>query len=44
MPAKKNPSAVKLGKAGGKARALALTPERRKDIAKAAAAKRWETK
>lgn len=30
------------GKAGGKARADALTPEQRSEIAKKAAAKRWE--
>ena len=41
----KNPAAVALGKLGGlkggKARAEKLTPERRKEIAKKAAAKRW---
>ena len=41
----KNPAAVALGrlggKKGGKARAAALTPERRKEIAKKAAEKRW---
>jgi hypothetical protein len=44
----KNPAAVELGrrggKKGGKARAAALTPERRKEIAQAAAAKRWRKK
>jgi hypothetical protein len=30
------------GLVGGKARAESLTPERRKEIAQAAAAKRWE--
>jgi hypothetical protein len=30
-----------LGKLGGQARAKAISPERRKEIAKAAAAKRW---
>jgi hypothetical protein len=46
-PAKpaKNPAAVALGKLGGpkggKARAAALSPARRKAIAKKAAAKRW---
>ena len=30
------------GKAGGTARAAALTPEQRSQIAKGAAAKRWE--
>lgn len=41
----KNPAAVELGRMGGlkggKARAESLTPERRKEIAKKAAAKRW---
>jgi hypothetical protein len=32
------------GKKGGKARALALTPKRRKEIAKKAAAARWGSK
>ena len=40
-----NPHAVELGrlggKKGGKARADALTPERRSEIAKLAARKRW---
>jgi hypothetical protein len=42
---KKNPAAVELGrlggKKGGKARAEKLTPERRREIAKKAAAARW---
>ncbi len=38
----KNPSAVALGKKGGKARAHAMTPERRAEIAKKAAATRWK--
>jgi hypothetical protein len=42
---KKNPAAVALGrlggKVGGKKRAESLTPERRVEIAKRAAAKRW---
>lgn len=41
----KNPAAVELGRLGGlkggKARAEALTPERRKEIAKKAIAARW---
>ena len=41
----KNPAAVTLGRLGGlkggKARAAALTPEQRKEIAKKAAKKRW---
>lgn len=44
-PRKKNPHAVALGrkggKIGGKARAKALTAEKRRDIAKAAAQARW---
>lgn len=44
----KNPAAVALGRLGGlkggKARAEALSPARRKAIAKKAAAKRWENK
>jgi hypothetical protein len=42
----KNPAAVMLGRLGGlkggKARAAGLTPERRKEIAQQAAAKRWK--
>src|SRR5258706_1235418 len=41
----KNPAAVSLGRLGGAkggpARAQSLTPERRKEIARKAAAKRW---
>ena len=37
----KNPAAVELGKKGGRARAEAMTPERRAEIARKAAAKRW---
>ncbi|HEX4768035.1 MAG TPA: RNA-binding protein, partial [Lichenihabitans sp.] len=37
----KDPAAVSMGKRGGAARAKAMTPERRAEIAKAAAAKRW---
>lgn len=44
----KNPAAVELGRLGGlkggKARAASLTPEQRSEIAKKAAAKRWEKK
>lgn len=43
---KKNPAAVALGKLGGskggKKRAELLTPERRSEIARLAAAKRWK--
>ncbi len=38
----KNAAAVSLGKKGGNARAEGMTPERRVEIAKKAAAKRWE--
>ncbi len=42
----KNPHAVALGRAGGlkggKARAASLTPEQRSEIARRAAAKRWD--
>ena len=45
-PHVKNEAAVALGRLGGKkggaARALALTPEQRSEIAKKAAAGRWE--
>ncbi len=37
----KNKSAMELGTLGGKARAKALTPEQRKEIAVKAAKKRW---
>jgi hypothetical protein len=37
----KDPAAKALGKRGGAARAVSLTPERRAEIAKLAAAKRW---
>ena len=44
-PPKKNEAAVTLGRLGGlkggKARAVKLTPERRAEIAKKAAEKRW---
>lgn len=44
----RDPAAVSLGRKGGlkggKARASALSPERRKEIAKGAAKKRWEKK
>jgi hypothetical protein len=38
----KDKAAQALGKKGGAARAKAMTPERRAEIAKAAATKRWE--
>ena len=37
-----DPAAVSMGKRGGKARAAAMTPERRAEIAKKAAEKRWK--
>lgn len=37
----KDPAAVAMGKKGGAARAKSMTPERRAEIAKVAAAKRW---
>ncbi len=44
----KNPAAVALGKLGaskgGQARAAKLSPKKRKDIAKKAAAARWDKK
>ena len=38
----KNKAAIELGRKGGKARAEKLTPERRKEIARKAAKKRWQ--
>jgi hypothetical protein len=38
----KNAAAVALGRMGGKARAEGMTAKRRKEIAKLAAAKRWQ--
>ncbi|MEP9352103.1 RNA-binding protein [Xanthobacter sp. KR7-65] len=37
----KDPAAKALGAKGGKARAAGMTPERRAEIARKAAAKRW---
>ena len=37
----KDPAAKALGAKGGKARAFSMSPERRAEIAKLAAAKRW---
>lgn len=37
----KDPAAVSMGKRGAAARAKSVSPERRKEIAKKAAAKRW---
>jgi general stress protein YciG len=38
----KDEAAVSLGRKGGKARAAAMTPERRVEIAKKAAERRWK--
>jgi hypothetical protein len=38
----KDPAAKALGKKGGAARAKSMTPERRSEIARKAAAKRWK--
>jgi hypothetical protein len=38
----KDPAAVALGQKGGKARANALTPEQRREIASRAASSRWK--
>ncbi|MBJ7534576.1 RNA-binding protein [Rhodomicrobium vannielii ATCC 17100] len=38
----KDPAAVSMGQRGGKARAEKMTPERRAEIAKKAAEKRWK--
>jgi hypothetical protein len=47
-PSTKNPHAVALGRLGGlkggNARKAALTPERRKEIARKAVLKRWQNK
>lgn len=37
----KNPAAVEMGKLGGRKRAESMTPERRAEIARKAAEKRW---
>lgn len=48
MTEKKNPAAVEQGRRGGlkggKARAVKITPERRKEIVKKAAEARWAKK
>ena len=38
----KNKAAQALGRLGGRARAKSMSPERRKEIARQAAAKRWQ--
>ena len=40
----KDEAAVSMGRRGGKARAEGMTPERRAEIAKRAAEKRWKNK
>lgn len=40
----KDKAAQALGRKGGKARAAKMTPEQRSEIARKAAAKRWENK
>ena len=40
----KDPAAVSMGKRGGKARAEKMTPERRAEIARKAAQKRWTSR
>lgn len=44
MAKRKNPAAVALGKRGAKARLKKLTPEKRTEVAKKAAAARWAKK
>jgi hypothetical protein len=44
MAKRKNPAAVALGKRGAKARLTKLTPEKRSEVAKQAAAARWKDK
>lgn len=40
-PDTRDPAAVAMGSKGGKARAASMSPERRAEIARKAAAKRW---
>lgn len=40
----KDKAAQSLGRRGGKARAAGMSPERRKEIAKSAAEKRWRSR
>lgn len=42
LPDGKDPAAVALGRKGGKARAEGMSAEKRSEIAKEAAAKRWK--
>jgi len=41
---KRDPAATELGRKGGRARAAKLSKKKRAEIARAAAAKRWNTK
>lgn len=41
LPVPKDEAAQAMGKKGGKARAASMTPERRAEIARLAATKRW---
>lgn len=41
MTKRKNPAAVLLGRRGAKARMKNLTPEKRREVARIAAAARW---
>ena len=43
LPDSTKSAAAELGSLGGKARAAKMTPERRREIAKKAAAKRWQS-
>jgi hypothetical protein len=43
LPDSTKSAAVELGSLGGKARAAKMTPERRREIAKKAATKRWQS-
>jgi hypothetical protein len=42
MARRKNPEAVRLGRRGAKARMKKLTPEKRREVARTAAAARWK--
>jgi hypothetical protein len=44
MAKRKNPAAVALGKRGAKARMTKLTPGKRSEVARTAAAARWKDK
>lgn len=44
MAKRKNPAAVALGRRGAKARMKKLSPEKRREVARIAAAARWKKK